>query len=238
MGTPHNTAKKGDIAKVVLMPGDPLRAKYLAENYLEDAVCFNEVRGMYGYTGTYEGKRISVMGSGMGIPSIGIYSYELFAFYDVEAIIRIGSTGAINKDLGLGDIVIAQGSSTNSAFAEQYKLPGTFAPLADYELLEKSVSVARELGLKFKVGNILSNDVFYTIDPEDNDRWERMGILGAEMESAALYMNATYLGKRALGMFTVSDLIFDETQSMSAEARQTSLTDMMEVALKTAKDFA
>ena len=231
--TPHNAAVAGDIAKTVLMPGDPLRAKFIAETYLEDAVCFNTVRNMLGYTGTYEGKPVSVMGGGMGIPSIGIYSYELYHFYDVDAIIRVGSAGGMAEDLELGDVVIGMGACTDSNFASQYNLPGTFAPIASFDMLERAVGIAREMGVEPKVGNILSSDVFYGDDPTMYDRWAKMGVLAVEMESAALYMNAARAGKKALCLVTISD-IPATGEELSAEARQTTFTQMMEIALKTA----
>ena len=233
--TPHNAAKQGDIAKTVLMPGDPLRAKFISEKFLENAVCFNTVRNMFGYTGTYKGKKISVMGSGMGIPSIGIYSYELFNFYDVNNIIRIGSAGALADNVHVRDIIIAMTASTNSNYADQYKLPGTFAPCADFGLLRKAVETGEKLNLHTVVGNVLSSDTFYSADETFNDRWKRMGILGIEMETAALYMNATYAGKKALGIFTVSDHIYTG-EALSAEERQNSFTEMMELALETAPE--
>jgi len=233
MATPHNEAKLGDIAETVLMPGDPLRAKVVAEKYLENAVCFNKVRNMFGYTGTYKGKRVSVMGSGMGMPSIGIYSYELYNFYGVENIIRIGSVGAFGDDMKLGDLIIAMGASTNSNYASQYNLPGTIAPIADYGLLSKAVAAADAKKLRYYVGNVLSSDIFYNDDSTVNERWKRMGVLGVEMESAALYLNAARAGKKALGIFTVSDHVFSH-EEMSAEMRMNSFTDMMEVALETA----
>lgn len=231
--TPHIGAKAGDIAKTVLMPGDPLRAKFIAENYLDDVVCVNEVRNMLGFTGTYKGKRISVMGSGMGIPSIGIYSYELFNFYDVENIIRIGSAGGIAEDVKLRDIVIAMGASTNSRFAEQYKLPGTFAPIADFGLLRKAVETAEKLGIKTVVGNVLSSDTFYDDNSEANSLWRKMNILCVEMEAAALYMNAARAGKKALCILTISDHVFTG-EALSAQDRQNTFRDMMEVALELA----
>ena len=234
MSTPHNAAEKGQIASVCLMPGDPLRAKFIAENFLTDPVCFSTVRGMLGYTGRYKDREISVMGHGMGMPSIGIYSYELFAFYDVEKIIRIGSAGGMDPALDLGDIVIAQGACTDSNFASQYDLPGTFAPIADYDLLSTAVTLARERGLRHKVGNAVSSDVFYSAHPERQEGWLRMGCLCAEMECAALYMNAAWLGKRALGLLTISDLLADPDRAMTAEERQTSFKDMMSLALDTA----
>ena len=231
--TPHNHAKSGDIAKTVLMPGDPLRAKYIAETYLEDVVCFNTVRNMFGYTGTYKGKRVSVMGGGMGIPSIGIYSYELFSFYDVDAIIRIGSAGGIGDDVQVRDVVIGMGASTNSNFAAQYKLPGTFAPIADFGLLRKAVEVAEEKNIDVKVGNILSSDTFYDDNKEANSLWKKMNVLCVEMEAAGLYMNAARLGKKALCMLTISDHVFTG-ESLSAEDRQNTFNDMMEIALEIA----
>lgn len=237
MGTPHNAANKGDIAKTVLMPGDPLRAKFIAETYLEDVNCFNTVRNMYGYTGTYKGKRISVMGHGMGMPSIGIYSYELFDQYDVDQIIRIGSAGGLADDVDLMDIVIAMGASTNSNYASQYKLPGTIAPIADYELLRKAVEVAEEKNCKVRVGNVLSSDTFYTDDKGDNDLWKKMHVLAVEMEAAALYCNAARLGKKALCILTVSDHLYSGKE-LSAEERQTGFRNMMEIALETGIQFS
>lgn len=231
MGTPHNSAAKEDVAKSVIMPGDPLRAKFIAENFLEEVVCINEVRNMLGYTGTYRGKRVTVMGSGMGMPSMGIYSYELFSMYDVDKIIRIGSAGALRDDVKLRDIVIAMGTSTNSNYAAQYKLPGTFAPLADFELLCTAVEAAKREGLPVKVGNMLSSDVFYTPDSTDNDKWKAMGVLAVEMETAALYMNAAKLGKKALGIYTISDHLYRD-EALSAQERQTNFREMMKIALE------
>lgn len=228
--TPHNNAKKGDIAKKVLLPGDPLRAKYIAETYLENPVCFNTVRNMFGYTGTYKGQEVSVMGSGMGMPSMGIYSYELFNFYDVDKIIRIGSAGALQDDINVMDIVIAMGACTDSNYASNYCLPGTFAPTANYELLARAVEVAKEQGTPVHVGNVVSSDVFYSDDPTKQDAWRKMGVLCAEMECAALYMNAARAGKQALGILTISDHMYRE-EAISAEARQTSFNKMMEIAL-------
>lgn len=233
MSTPHNGAEKGDIAKTVLMPGDPLRAKYIADTYLKDVKCFNTVRNMFGYTGTYEGKEVSVMGSGMGMPSIGIYSFELYHFYDVDQIIRIGSAGGISDKVKVRDLVIGMGASTNSNFASQYKLPGTFAPIADFELLRKAVEIAEEKNIPVAVGNILSSDTFYTDDETANDQWKKMQILCVEMEAAALYMNAARAGKKALCMLTISDHLYTG-EALSAEERQTSFHEMMEVALKLA----
>lgn len=233
MSTPHNGAEKGDIAKTVLMPGDPLRAKYIADTYLKDVKCFNTVRNMFGYTGTYEGKEVSVMGGGMGMPSIGIYSFELYHFYDVDQIIRIGSAGGISDKVKVRDLVIGMGASTNSNFASQYKLPGTFAPIADFRLLRKAVEIAEEKNIPVAVGNILSSDTFYTDDETANDQWKKMQILCVEMEAAALYMNAARAGKKALCMLTISDHLYTG-EALSAEERQTSFHEMMEVALKLA----
>ncbi|MCD8916213.1 purine-nucleoside phosphorylase [Staphylococcus simulans] len=232
-GTPHIQPNGAKIAKTVLMPGDPLRAKYIADNYLEDVVQFNEVRNMFGYTGTYKGKEVSVMGSGMGIPSIGIYSYELYNTFDVDTIIRIGSCGALQEDVNLYDIIIAQGASTNSNYVDQYNIPGHFAPLADFDLMVQAKNAADKLGATTHVGNILSSDTFYNADTTFNQQWQRMGILGIEMESAGLYLNATYAGKKALGIFTVSDHILRD-EATTPEERQNSFTQMMEVALEIA----
>ena len=231
MGTPHNGAEKGDIAKTVLMPGDPLRAKYIADTYLKDVKCFNTVRNMLGYTGTYKERVISVMGGGMGMPSVGIYSYELFHFYDVDQIIRIGSAGAMQEDVNVMDIVIGMGACTDSNYADQYQLPGTFAPIPDYDLLEKAVNAARAKGANVKVGNILSSDVFYNDRKDYNDRWRRMGVLAVEMEAAALYMNAARAGRKALCILTVSDHLYKEA-ALSAEDRQNGFNQMMEIALE------
>lgn len=229
--TPHNAAKKGDIAKTVLMPGDPLRAKFIAETYLENPVCFNTVRNMLGYTGTYKGKEISVMGGGMGIPSIGIYSYELYNFYDVDNIIRIGSAGGLSSDIKLRDVVIAMGASTNSSYANQFKLPGTLAPIADFGLLRRAVEAAEKKGIKAVVGNVLSSDTFYDDNKEANDLWKKMNVLCVEMEAAGLYMNAARAGKKALCILTISDHIYTG-EALPAEERQTSFREMMEVALE------
>ena len=233
MSTPHNAAQPGDIAKTVLMPGDPLRARFIAEKYLENPVCFNTVRNMFGYTGTYHGRPVSVMGSGMGIPSIGIYSYELFHFYGVDAIIRIGSAGALADNVKVRDVVIGMGACTNSNYAVQYNLPGTFAPIADFGLLRKAVEVAEQRGAHVVVGNVLSSDIFYNDDAGANDAWKRMGVCCVEMESAALYMNAARAGKKALGIFTISDHIYTG-ESLCAEDRQNSFHEMMEIALELA----
>lgn len=228
--TPHNTAKKGDIAKKVLMPGDPLRAKYIAETYLENPVCFNTVRNVLGYTGTYKGQEVSVMASGMGMPSIGIYSYELYNFYDVDRIIRIGSAGALQDDVNVMDVIIAMGACTDSNFGSQFCLPGTFAPTASYNLVSRAVEVAKEQGTPVRVGNVVSSDVFYSDNKQASDAWRKMGVLCAEMECAGLFMTAARAGKEALGILTISDHIYRE-EAISAEARQTSFSKMMEIAL-------
>lgn len=232
--TPHNGAKLGDIAKTVLMPGDPLRAKFIVENFLEDVVQFNSVRNMLGYTGTYKGKRISVMGGGMGMPSIGIYSYELFNFYDVDNIIRIGTAGSLSEDLNLRDIVIGLGASTNSNYAAQYNLPGTFAPIASFDLVSTAVEIAKEKNINTVVGNILSSDTFYSADKTALNRWKSMGILAVEMEAAALYMNAAEAGKNALCILTISDCPLTG-ESLSSKDRQLSFIEMMKIALEIAK---
>lgn len=231
--TPHIEAGTGDIAKTVLMPGDPLRAQFIADNYLEDVVCFNKVRNMLGFTGTYKDKKVSVMGSGMGMPSIGIYSYELYNFYNVESIIKIGSAGGIADDVKLRDIVIAMGASTSSSFASQYKLPGTFAPIADFGLLRKAVETAERMGIKVLVGNVISTDIFYNDDMETNSLWKKMNIIAVEMEAAALYMNAARAGKKALSLLTISDHIFTG-EELSAEDRQKTFREMIEIALEIA----
>ncbi|MBQ9398758.1 MAG: purine-nucleoside phosphorylase [Bacteroidales bacterium] len=227
--TPHIGAKYGEIAETVLMAGDPLRAKFIADNFLTNPVQFNEVRGMLGYTGTYNGKRVSVMGHGMGIPSIGIYSYELYNFYGVKTIIRVGSAGSYHPDLHLGDLVIAQGACTDSNYGAQFGLPGTFAPIADFDLLRKAASACEQRELHYMVGNILSSDVFYSDNPQ-SESWRKMGVLAVEMEAAALYMNAARSGNRALVICTISDHILTG-EEMSADERRTTFTNMMEVAL-------
>ncbi len=237
--TPHINARPEDFAKNVLMPGDPLRAKFIAENFLEDAVEVNAVRNMLGYTGRFKGERVSVMGSGMGIPSIGIYSYELFNFFGVENIIRVGTAGGMSNAVKLRDVVIGMGACTDSSFVKQFHLPGDFAPIASWELLEACVGKAKELDLSYKVGNVLSTDAFYGDDgdlPDElksNALWAKMGVLAVEMESAALYMNAARAGKNALGIFTVSDHLLTG-EATTAQERQTSFTDMMKLALETA----
>jgi purine nucleoside phosphorylase len=228
--TPHIEAKEGEIAKTVIMAGDPLRAKFMAEKYLDNPTTYNQVRGMFGYTGTYKGKRVSIQGHGMGIPSIGIYTYELFNFYDVDTIIRVGSAGAIDDDLNIGDIVMGMGACTNSNYARQYNLCGTFAPIADFGLLSKAVSEAERQGFRYKVGNLYSSDTFYDDNENSLKQWQKMGVLAVEMEAPALYMNAARAGKKALCICTISDCPFKNIATTS-EQRQTGFTNMMEVAL-------
>lgn len=228
--TPHIEAKEGEIAKTVIMAGDPLRAKFMAEKYLDNPTIYNQVRGMFGYTGTYKGKRVSIQGHGMGIPSIGIYTYELFNFYDVDTIIRVGSAGAIDDDLNIGDIVMGMGACTNSNYARQYNLCGTFAPIADFGLLSKAVSEAERQGFRYKVGNLYSSDTFYDDDENSLKQWQKMGVLAVEMEAPALYMNAARAGKKALCICTISDCPFKNIATTS-EQRKTGFTNMMEVAL-------
>ncbi len=233
--TPHIAAtEKGAFAKTVLMPGDPLRAKYIAEKFLTDAQLVNNTRGVQGYTGYYNGKRVSVMASGMGMPSIGIYSYELFNFYDVETIIRVGSAGAISPELHIRDVVIGLGACTNSNYASQYNLPGTFAPVADYETVTNAVAAAEKLGVKPFVGNILSSDTFYD-DANSLAVWQKMGVLAIEMEAAALYMNAARSGKKALCICTVSDCPLAGGEECTALERERTFDRMIEIALEAAE---
>lgn len=226
--TPHIGAKFGDIAETVIMAGDPLRAKFMAEKFLDNPVQFNNVRGMLGFTGTYNGKRVSVMGHGMGIPSIGIYSYELFNFYGVKTIIRVGSAGSINRDLNVGDLVLVMGACTNSNYDASFDLPGKFAPIADFDLLRGAADACDRFGYKYKAGNVFSSDVFYSENPR-NEQWMKMGVLAVEMEAPALYMNAARSGNRALVICTISDHILTG-EVTTAEERQTSFTHMMDVA--------
>lgn len=226
--TAHIGAKFGDIAETVIMAGDPLRVKFMAERFLDNPVEFNHVRGMLGFTGTYQGKRVSVMGHGMGIPSIGIYTYELYNFYGVKTIIRVGSAGSVQEDLHVGDLVIAMGACTNSNYASQYELPGTFAPIADFGLLRRAAETCEHKGYRYQVGNVVSSDTFYSENPH-NEKWMDMGILAIEMEIAALYMNAARSGNRALGICTISDHLLTG-EVTTAEERQTTFTHMMEVA--------
>jgi purine-nucleoside phosphorylase len=227
--TPHIGAKEGEIAEKVIMAGDPLRAKFMAETFLENPVQYNSVRGMLGYTGTYKGKRVSVQGHGMGIPSIGIYTYELFNFYGVKSIIRTGSAGAFHPDLKLGDIVIGMGSCTDSNYGAQYNLPGTFAPIADFDLVRAAAAKAEQMGVDYKVGNLLASDVFYGDSADSWKAWQKMGVLAVEMEATALYMNAARSGNKALAICTISDSLVTG-EACSAEQRQTSFTNMMEIA--------
>lgn len=227
--TPHIGARESEIASKVIMAGDPLRAKFMAETFLENPVQYNAVRGMLGYTGTYKGKRVSVQGHGMGMPSIGIYSYELYNFYGVESIIRTGSAGAYHPDLRLGDVMIAIGACTDSNYAAQYNLPGQFSPTADFDLARAAVEKAEQMDIRYRVGNILSSDVFYGDDAERWKEWQKMGVMGVEMEAAALYLNAARSGKKALCICTVSDSLVTG-EACSAEQRQTSFTNMMEIA--------
>ena len=231
MSTPHNQAEPGQIAPRVLMPGDPLRAQFIAEQYLDDPVCYNRVRNMLGFTGTYKGVPVSVQGSGMGMPSIGIYSYELFRHYNVQKIIRVGTAGGIAPQVQLRDVVLGQGACTNSSYAAQFGLPGTYAPIADFALLEAAASHARRQGLSWHVGNLLSSDTFYD-DSSSTALWQKMNVLAVEMEAAALYMNAARAGKQALCIATVSDLPLTGA-STSPQERQESFTAMMELALET-----
>lgn len=227
--TPHIGAQYDEVAKTVLMCGDPLRAQYIAENYLDDAVQYNRVRGMYGYTGTYQGRLISVQGHGMGIPSIGIYSYELFNFFDVERIVRIGTCGTFSKDVRLGDVLFAMGACTDSNFADKYHLPGTFAPIADFGLLRAAVLSAESLAIPYCVGNVLSSDSFY--DAPDQMEWARAGVMAVEMEASGLYLNAAMAGKKALTILSVTDNLATG-ERMSTEQRQTGLDNMIRIALQ------
>ena len=238
--TPHISCAPADFARTVLMPGDPLRAKFIAENFLSNARLVNNVRGIQGYTGEFEGTRVSVMASGMGIPSIGIYSYELYNFYGVENIMRIGSAGAMSEKIRVRDIVMGMGACTNSNFAHQYHLPGDFAPICSYKMLKTCAGIADEMGVNYHVGNLLSSDTFYN-DMEDVPNgyisevsWRKMGVMAVEMEAAGLYLNAARAGKNALAICTISDHLITG-ESTSSEERQNSFTEMMELALRTAK---
>ncbi|AIQ47346.1 purine-nucleoside phosphorylase [Paenibacillus sp. FSL R7-0273] len=231
--TPHIKPNGAEIAETILLPGDPLRAKFIAETYLENPVQFNEVRGMLGYTGTYKGKKISVMGTGMGVPSIGIYSWELINVFGVKNLIRIGSAGALQDNLNLYDIVFGIGASTNSNYASQFNLPGQYAVTASYELLEKAKKTADAQGQKVHIGNILTSDTFYNADKSAASKWKDMGVLCIEMEAAALYLNAAQAGVNALCILTISDHIF-RAEETTSEERQTSFTKMMEIALELA----
>ncbi len=228
--TPHIDPKGVEIAETILLPGDPLRAKFIAETFFESPRCFNEVRGMYGFTGTYGGKTVSVMGTGMGIPSISLYSWELIHVFDVKNLIRVGSCGTVQPDIELYDVVIAQGASTDSSYITQFGVPGTYAPLSSYRLLEKAKRIADEKGQRTHVGNVLSSDIFYNDDPDALGKWARMGILAVEMESAGLFANAAAARVDALGIFTVSDIIFEDKHT-TPEERETAFTAMIEIAL-------
>ncbi len=236
MKTFHNEASPGQIGKTVLLPGDPLRAKYIAETYLEDAFCYNQVRGMYGYTGYYKGCRVSVQGSGMGIPSMGIYAYELFNNYEVENLIRIGTGGAIHKNVEVGDVVFAMGCCTNSNFAGQYHLPGSFAPIADFSLLEKAVGLARENEIRFHVGNVFSSDVFYEDQAGEKGTWAKMGVLIQEMETLSLYCTAARAGKHALSILTAGSSIHS-SKALTNEEREQNLDIMIRCALNLALEM-
>ncbi|MCL2236293.1 MAG: purine-nucleoside phosphorylase [Defluviitaleaceae bacterium] len=231
--TPHIETRAGEIAKTVLMPGDPLRAKFIATNFLEDARQFNGVRGMLGFTGKYKGQQLSVMGSGMGIPSMGIYAYELYKFFEVETIIRVGTAGGIAEGIALRDIVIAQGACTDSNFISQFGLKGTFAPIADFDLVTSAVNAAKSAGKAVRVGNVLTSDVFYGDDPNTMKDWQKMGVLAVEMEAAGLYATAARLNKKAMAVLTISDMVFTE-EATTPEERQESFTDMMKIALEAA----
>lgn len=234
MKTFHNEAEPGQIGRTVLMPGDPLRAKYIAETYLTDVICYNQVRGMNGYTGYYKGKKVSVQGSGMGIPSMGIYAYELYHDFGVDAIIRIGTAGAIHREVEVGQVIFAMGCCTNSNFANQYHLPGTFAPLADFQLLEGAVRQARKSELPFHVGNVYSSDVFYEDHKGEKGIWEKMGVLVQEMETLSLYCTAARAGKKALSMLTAGSSIH-HARTLTNEERETSLDHMIQCALEVAE---
>ena len=230
----HIGAKQGEIAERILLPGDPLRAKFVAENFLENARCYNEVRGMYGFTGTYKGVKVSVQGTGMGQPSLSIYVNELFQFYGVQNAIRVGTCGALQPDVNLYDVVVAQAACSNSAFLDQYQIPGSYAPIGSFRLIDDVVRRAREADVPIHVGNILSSDTFYNANPTFNEAWQRMGVLAVEMESAGLYATAAHAGVEAVGIFTVSDSLVTG-EATDAQARQTSFTTMMELALPLAQ---
>ena len=231
--TPHINATPDDFAKTVLMPGDPLRSKFVAENFFENPTLINNVRGIQGYTGTYKGTKVTVMASGMGMPSIGIYSYELYHYFGVENIMRIGSTGSMSEKVHVRDIVIGMGACTDSNYVNQFNLPGHFAPIASYEMMKQAIAASENIGATYHVGNILSSDVFYGDDETASKRWQKMGVLCVEMEAAALYMNAARAGKNALAIMTVSDHLLTG-EATSAQERQESFTQMMEIALETA----
>lgn len=232
--THHIEAMPEDFAKTVIMPGDPLRSKHIAENYLENAVLVNNARYIQSYTGTYKGKRVSVMAHGIGMPSAGMYTWELYSLFGVENIIRVGTTGGLHPDLKIRDIVVAMGACTDSNWAKQYGLSGTFAPIASYDLMKTAIDLAEKRGLGLTVGNILSSDLFYSDEGDiRNQNWLKMGVLAVEMETAAIYMNAARFGKKALSLLTVSDHIITGEKTSAAE-RQSTFNDMLEIALDTA----
>ena len=233
MSTHINAAKKGDIAESILLPGDPLRAKYIAENFLEGVVCYSEIRNMYGFTGTYKGKRVSVQGTGMGMPSMGIYSWELITEYDVKNLIRIGTAGSFHEDIAIGDVVMGIAASTDSNFIHAFPAPDGYAPCADYGLILKAYEANKELGMPLKAGNLVSCDVFYETDPDWWKAWAKMGVMGVEMEAAALYMNAAYTGANALAMVTITDH-FVTGEMSTTEERTKANSDMIELALEVA----
>lgn len=233
MPTPHIEAHEGQIADTILLPGDPLRAKYIAENFLEEVTLFNDVRNMLGYTGFYNGKKVSVMGTGMGMPSMGIYAYELITYFGVKKLIRVGSTGSIQPHIKVKDIVLAQATSTNSSFGKQFGLRGDIAGVADYGLLSTAARLASEKNILTHVGNILSSDVFYDADVDDWKRWSKLGVLSLEMEAHALYLIAMSTGVAALAMCTVSDSLVTG-EAMNSDDREQSFNNMITLALQTA----
>lgn len=228
----HIAASKGQIAETVLLPGDPLRAEFIAENFLEGAVKYTDIRNMYGFTGTYKGVPVSVQGTGMGMPSMGIYSWELITQYDVKNLIRIGTAGAFSYKLNLGDVVLALAASTDSNYQHAFDIPGQFSPCASWELVEKAYEASKATGIRFKAGNVVTCDVFY----EFGDwwkKWSKMGVMAVEMETAALYMNAAYNDVNALSIISISDNFVTGAKS-SVEDRTKAFTDMMKLALETA----
>ncbi|MEB3428450.1 purine-nucleoside phosphorylase [Citroniella saccharovorans] len=231
MATPHIRAEKGDIAEKILLPGDPLRAKFISENFLQNSVQFNDIRNMLGFTGIYKGEKVSVMGTGMGVSSIGIYSYELIKFFDVKKLIRVGTCGSYKKDVGLHDIILAQGASTNSNFQSQYELNGTYSAISSFNLLERAANILREKNYKFHVGGVLTSDIFYEPDENSYKKWASLGVLAVEMETYALYCNASRLGAEALSILSVSDQLVTK-EAVKTDDREKAFTKMMEVALE------
>lgn len=229
--TPHNAALKGDIAESILLPGDPLRAKFIAETYLENVKCYNTIRNMNGYTGTYKGKTVSVQGTGMGVSSMGIYSFELIHFYGCKNLIRVGTAGSYQQRLKIGDMVFAQGACTDTNYASQYEFKGTYAPIASWDLLYKASDIAKSKGFKYEVGNVFTSEVFYN-DSNPHKKWMDINVLAVEMEAAALYMNAAAAGVKALAIMTISDSLVTKEEA-SSDVREKSFTNMMEVALET-----